>query len=217
MNGTVPNSTPFWARISHASFAIRCRCVETVGGSESSPSFPSAVPSHGIPFPPQGLLEEEFPCFNGTMECSDSPSSVPPHFVFLRLAVPSTHERFAPRDGPCRIEGPGAFALRVAIPQATSLGWKRLGLPRSWRTRCADALFFDPGRIVRTRPFRCDDAAPARTKTKAPTKPISGLNHTAWALAVYASQDRSLHHHARLASGCRPGSTGRDWLPAGFQ
>src|SRR5208337_1356916 len=23
-------------------------------------------------------------------------------------------------------------------------------------------------------------------------------------------------HHARLASGCWPGSSGRDWLPAGF-
>lgn len=134
MNVTVPNSTLFWPRVSHTSFAIRCRYVEMVRGAESSPSFPSAVPSHGIPFPPQGLLGEEFPCFYGTMECSDSRSLLPPHFVFLRLAVPSTHERFAPRDGPCRIEGPGAFALCVVIPQSTSLGWKRSGLPSSWGT-----------------------------------------------------------------------------------
>ena len=46
---------------------------------------------------------------------------------------------------------------------------------------------------------------------------ISGLNRTALDLAVYASQGRLPPHHARLASGCWPGSTGRDWLPAGFQ
>ena len=28
---------------------------------------------------------------------------------------------------------------------------------------------------------------------------------------------RVARHHARLASGCWPSSTGRDWLPAGFQ
>src|SRR5437773_1361459 len=45
---------------------------------------------------------------------------------------------------------------------------------------------------------------------------ISGLNRTASALAVYASQGGLLHHHARLASGRWPSSTGRDWLPAGL-
>ena len=45
---------------------------------------------------------------------------------------------------------------------------------------------------------------------------ISGLNGTASALAVHASQDGLLHRHARLASGCWPSSTGRDCLPAGF-
>src|SRR5208337_1813125 len=39
---------------------------------------------------------------------------------------------------------------------------------------------------------------------------------TAFDLAVYASQGWSPTHHARLASGCWSGSTGRDWLPAGF-
>ena len=45
---------------------------------------------------------------------------------------------------------------------------------------------------------------------------ISGLNRTAFDLAVYASQGWLPTHHARLASGCWSGSTGRDWLPAGF-
>jgi hypothetical protein len=46
---------------------------------------------------------------------------------------------------------------------------------------------------------------------------ISGLNHTARSLAVYASQPGSPRHHARLASGRWPSSAGRGWLPAGFQ
>ena len=38
---------------------------------------------------------------------------------------------------------------------------------------------------------------------------ISGLNHTAHTLAVYASQCRLPEHHARLATGCWLGVTGR--------
>jgi hypothetical protein len=51
---------------------------------------------------------------------------------------------------------------------------------------------------------------------------ISGLNHTACSLAVYASQGGLLHHHARLASGwlaslVRAGLTTRWVLPKGFR
>jgi hypothetical protein len=42
---------------------------------------------------------------------------------------------------------------------------------------------------------------------------FSGLSHTAFELAVYASQGGSPHHHARLASGCCPGFARRDWVP----
>ena len=60
-------------------------------------------------------------------------------------------------------------------------------------------------------------AAPATDHDEgSPRVVISGLNRTAFDLAVYASQGRSPTHHARLASGCWSGSTGRDWLPAGF-
>src|SRR5215471_6341320 len=51
---------------------------------------------------------------------------------------------------------------------------------------------------------------------------ISGLNHTACPLAVYASQGGLLHRHARLASGwlaslVRAGVTTRWVLPKGFR
>src|SRR5208337_1667058 len=60
-------------------------------------------------------------------------------------------------------------------------------------------------------------AAPATDHDEgSPRVLISGLNRTAFDLAVYASQWWSPTRHARLASGCWSGSTGRDWLPAGF-
>jgi hypothetical protein len=45
--------------------------------------------------------------------------------------------------------------------------------------------------------------------------PISGLNHTARTLAVYASQDGLLHRHARLASGGWPTLPGGTGYPPG--
>ena len=63
----------------------------------------------------------------------------------------------------------------------------------------------------------CLARPPRLTTTRAHLRVvISGLNRTAFDLAVYASQGWSPTHHARLASGCWSGSTGRDWLPAGF-
>src|SRR5271167_3615067 len=62
----------------------------------------------------------------------------------------------------------------------------------------------------------CLARPPRLTRTRAHHEEISGLNRTAFDLAVYASQGWSPTHHARLASGCWSGSTGRDWLPAGF-
>src|SRR5947209_18787593 len=51
------------------------------------------------------------------------------------------------------------------------------------------------------RPYDVVGTAPAMSTTKAPTKThLSGLNHTALALAVYASQPGSPQDHARLAS-----------------
>ncbi len=46
------------------------------------------------------------------------------------------------------------------------------------------------------------DTAPACVHDEgSPRLQLSGLNHTTFDLAVYASQDGSPHHHARLASG----------------
>jgi len=73
-----------------------------------------------------------------------------------------------------------------------------------------------PRRDRRIWPKRCAGVAPVVSTTKAPAFVLSRLNHTASALAVYASQAGSPRRHARLASGCWPDSSGRAWLPAGF-
>ena len=83
------------------------------------------------------------------------------------------------------------------------------------RPSCVFALLSDPGRTSASGHQRCSGTAPAGSKTRAPAKRISRLNHTASTLAVYASQRRLPDHRARLASGCWPGFAGWDWLPTG--
>ncbi len=95
--------------------------------------------------------------------------------------------------------------------------WKRQDLPRSWGISVCLCPALRPRQDRHVRPSRHADTAPAMSTTKAPTNVLSRLHHTASALAVYASQDELLHHHARLASGCWSSSTGRDWIPARFQ
>ena len=98
--------------------------------------------------------------------------------------------------------------------------WKRQGLPSSRRNPCDHSPYSsDPGvtRQAEWTMSKLPGAAPATDHDEgSPRCVISGLNRTAFDLAVYASQGWSPTHHARLASGCWSGSTRRDWLPAGF-
>src|SRR5271165_2486896 len=61
------------------------------------------------------------------------------------------------------------------------------------------------------------DTAPVYVQNEGSTRlSLSGLNHTTFDLAVYASQGESPHRHARLASGCWSGFARRDSYPQGF-
>ena len=78
------------------------------------------------------------------------------------------------------------------------------------------AQLFDPGGMVHARPVRHNLAAFRFLNNVGSRKAvISGLNHSAYTLAVNASQRRLPGHHARLASGRWPTFTGWDWLPTG--
>ena len=101
-------------------------------GPVSSPPFPSTVPSHDIPFPPQGLLGERFPCFLGTMECSDARSLLPTRFVAFAcryhphtdVSLPST----------LRSASKGRGLVVPLSPLRLTVEWKRSDLPSSWGT-----------------------------------------------------------------------------------
>ena len=72
-----------------------------------------------------------------------------------------------------------------------------------------------PRRDRHAKPLRRVDVAFRNFGTRRlPPLSISGLNHTACALAVYASQPGSPLDHARLASGWGLALAGRVWLPA---
>ena len=177
--------------------------------SMTSPCFSPTGPSLDALLPSAGSPRVEFPGFNGTIRALRLPAVRPAALRFLRLAVPPWHARFAPTGVACDAGDQGFLLFLLRLPLAgiqveTTGPLTFLGNPD-----CALALLFDPGRLVRTRPLRCNDAAPAMSTTKAPALWLSRLNHTASALAVYAPQDGLLHHHARLASGHWPSSTGR--------
>lgn len=99
----------------------------------------------------------------------------------------------------------------AARPIGRFRSWARRDLSRSWGTPCASALLYDPGGTLRVRPIEHAGTAPALSTAKAPALGFSRLNHTALALTVYASPQRVTPPQARLASGRRPRSTGRDF------
>jgi len=83
--------------------------------------------------------------------------------------------------------------------------------------RCVHALLFDPGGVVPVRSVQPVHTAFRHLYGVGPHgADISGLNHTACTLAVYASQITVTRIHARLASGWWPTFARWDWLPTGF-
>jgi len=113
--------------------------------------------------------------------------------------------------------GPGFFLS--SVPRPTSKERRRSDLPGSWRT----PLYARPALRPRQDGIRLAILAPHpawpswSNKLPAPTGfSISGLHHTAYALAVYASQRGSPLHHARLATGWWLTSTRWDSIPTGF-
>ena len=83
---------------------------------------------------------------------------------------------------------------------------------------CLHAMLSDPGRTsvqCRLTPRYC---LPPLEQRRLLHCTLSGLNHTACRLPVYASQDGLPHHHATLGSGCRhawPGWIG--YLPGPYE
>jgi hypothetical protein len=105
--------------------------------------FPPNRPVTRRPLPSPGSRRNLFPCFTGTMRRSDALPSVLPHFVAFAWQYHSGASVFVSSARPDA--DPETWSFRVWQPHA-NFGWRRQGLPGSWETQCAYALFSDPGR-----------------------------------------------------------------------
>ena len=90
-------------------------------------------------------------------------------------------------------------------------------LPSSWGTTIVRLHMFqsDAGRTACTRPYSAAAWPLVIERQRLPRLGLSTLNSMAFGLAVYASQCGLPQHHARLASSCWSGSTGRASHPQG--
>src|SRR4051794_25220066 len=153
--------------------------------------FRPPIPRCGTPFAPRGP-GGPVPPLHGYYEVLRLPVARLAALRFLRLAIPPVRPLFVP-DSPGRgaVDRPGVG--HPALPSGFK-EWRRQGLPSSrgtlviirpvLRPRRDRACSMGPG-------VRCPTRPPRLTKARARREEISGLNRTAFDLAVYASQGRS--------------------------
>ena len=155
-----------------------------------------------------GFPEPGFPWFHGTMRCSDFLPSVSPRFVAFAWRYHSS-ARISPAVRPSAAAGESSGVGHPVSPAGTLVsGNGRIScVPGEPRLCSCPAL--RPRRDRRIRPCNALARPPLCPRRRLPRFVLSRLNHTASALAVYASQCRLPQHHARLASGCWPDSSGR--------
>ena len=115
---------------------------------------------------------------------------------------------------------PGARELSVPVSPSGMNDGKRLGslrFPGSPLGHCPCSSTSAGSRQAEWTKSELPDTAPACVHDEGSKRLVlSGLNHTTFDLTVYASQDGSPHHHARLASGCWSSFARRDSYPQGF-
>ena len=137
-------------------------------------------------------------------------------FEILHEPIPSCRPWFAPlgRGRPTGGQGVVGSGLPIRIDDG-NVGVSQV----PWEPWWSLSVLFDPGRIRQAEwtMSKLPDTAPACVHDEGSRRLVlSGLNHTTFDLTVYASQDGSPHHHARLASGCWSSFARRDSYPQGF-
>ena len=116
-----------------------------------------------------------------------------------------------------RPKGRGAFGAGCSDQSASLKAGKVRASQVPGKPFRVFALFSDPGGTVMPGPAARRRGPRLVNNEGSPLVVISGLYRTASTHAVYASQRSSRTNHARLASGCRPGSTGWPSQTTGFQ
>ena len=169
--------------------------------------FPSTALPAGCLLPFPGSSGGECPRFNSTMKRYDFP--VPrPDDLWIRRSAPAPALVFA-RSGTRALPAAWLLGLRSgAVRPVRSAG--NTGTSQSLPPRrrgflgcpsCAYALLSDPGRTSTPHQLGASVLPPYPIRRRLPRRTISGLDHTASAPAVYASQPALLPDHARLACG----------------
>jgi len=166
-------------------FAIRGCAVDPEPGYRVPDGFPTPEATTNTSLPSTGSPRYRFPGFNGTTKvcdflCPSRRASLPSlgdtMWCVCRFA-PSSTERWPRAWGSS--SGPHSRKLRMETTQ---------DLPGSWRILVCLRPALRPRQDRLARPYDVVGAAPATSTTRAPaTIILSGLHHTAWALAVYAS------------------------------
>ena len=172
--------------------SANCRtCVETAVGAVSSPSVRPTVHDPIRRYPPPGPRGAGSPTSSVLSADSDFSTPIPPHFVFLRLAVPLGRPVRSRGSGP--LPGPGLLfiaAIRAVSPVETSRPPRFLGDP------CPHAPLSDPGGTASARPSRRRDGA-FRSCHSVGFRDVHGLRGSI-TLPVYASRPASPPVHATL-------------------
>ena len=162
-------------------------------------SFPHEVLNSDDPFPSPGPLGG-VPRFRRYYESFRFPVIHPASLPLRRSAVPRCVIVSLRR--PSDTDNRGLESSGCGTPIRTST-WRWQDLPGSWRTPLRACPAHRPRRTPSVRPSSTLGCClPHYQRRRHPQMNISGLNHAAQALAVYASQRGLPQRHARLASGC---------------
>ena len=181
-----------------------------------SPCFPPTVHDrHLLPSP--GSRWNLFPCFSGTMRCSDSLSPVTPHFVSFARRLPSLAPVFvAPAKSDADL-GPGGLGLappQRPVPKEMEtagrpkfLGNPDVPAPCSWT----------PARPTLPQAITVGRHGPTRIQLRGlSTRGNFGARSHGIGTRCLRFAVRLTPPHARLASGCWPALPGGIGYPQGF-
>ena len=174
------------------------------------------------PLSSAGSPRRGFPCFNGTMGCSESLPPIPLRFVAFAWRYHDCEAAIRVRpDGRSRrstSRGRRAWGFLLRRLPLPAMVVETTGIPRFLGNPGVDVpCSSTPAGPVGQAIFSPTDAAFRRHNVVGSrnAKILSRLNHTAHPLAVYASQPGLLPDHARLASGCWPALPGGIGYPLG--